>query len=152
MNQTLKYITLGAICAGLTFAQGTAPSPATMVQRQVARLTKQLTLNASQQAQATTIFTTEATANQPIMASLKTARTSLTAAMTSNNTADIATIAGQIGTLEGQLLTNSSTANAAFYAILTPTQQSEYGVHGGYGGHGFGGPGAAFRGRGGPAQ
>ncbi len=149
MRHTLKYVTFGLIFAGLTFAQTTAPSPTTMVQREVARLTKQLTLNAGQQAQATTIFTTEATANQPIMASLKTARTSLAAAVTSNNTAEIATLAGQIGTMEGQLLTNSSTARASLYAILSPTQQSEFTAHGG---HGFGGPGSAFRGHGGFGQ
>ena len=83
------------------------------------------------------------------MASLKTAHTSLTAAVKSNNTADIATISGQIGNLEGQMVQNNATANAALYAILTPDQQAKYHVGGGFAGRGFGGPGAAFRGRGG---
>jgi Spy/CpxP family protein refolding chaperone len=149
MKQTLKYITFGVLCAGLSFAQATTPSPANMVQHQVQRLTKELTLNTNQQTQATTIFTTEQTANQPIMSSLKTAHSSLTAAIKSNNTADIATISGQIGNLEGQMMQNAATANAAFYAILTADQQAKYHVGGGFAGRGFGAPGGAFRSRGG---
>jgi Spy/CpxP family protein refolding chaperone len=152
LKQTLKYITFGAICAGLALAQGPAPNPATMVQHQVSRLTKELSLTSAQQAQATTVFTNEQTANQPAMASLKTAHTSLTAAIKSNNAADIATYAGQIGTLEGQMLANSSTANAALYSTLTADQQAKYHVGGGYGGHAFGAPGAGFRGHGAPQQ
>ena len=108
-------------------------------QRRVQHLTQWLSLNASQQTQATTIFTTEQTANQPIMASLKTARTSLTAAIKSNSPTDIATISSQIGNLEGQMTQNAATANAAFYAILTPDQQAKYPVDGSFGGRGFGG-------------
>jgi Spy/CpxP family protein refolding chaperone len=153
MNRTLKYISLSVLCAGISLAQqGNPPTPATMVQHQVAHLTQSLGLNSSQQAQATTIFTTEMSANQPIMASLKTARTSLTAAIKSNNTGDIATISNQIGNLQGQMVANGATANAQFYAILTPAQQAEYHVDSGFGGRGFGGPAGAFRGRGGAAQ
>ena len=152
MKQTLKYITLGVICAGLSLAQNTPPSPAGMVQHRVQHLTQALTLNSGQQAQATTIFTTEQNANQPIMASLKVAHTSLTAAIKTNNTVDIATISGQIGNLEGQITQNEATANAAFYGILTPDQQAKYHVGGGFAARGFGGPGAAFRGRGGSQQ
>ena len=145
MKRTLKYISFGILCAGLSLAQHTPATPATMVQHQVQHLTTQLGLNATQQGQATTIFTNEMTANQSVMASLKTARTSLTAAIKSNNTGDISTLAAQIGTLEGQMLTNSATANAAFYAILTPAQQAQYHVNaGGFAGHGWGGPGASF--------
>lgn len=154
MKPTLKYIAFGVLCAGLSFAQSTSPSPnpAGMAQHQVQRLTRELSLNTSQQTQATTIFTIEQTANQPIMASLKTAHTSLTTAIKNNNTADIATISGQIGNLEGQMLQNASTANAALYAILTTDQQAKYHVGGGFAGRGYGTPGAAFRGRGGAQQ
>jgi Spy/CpxP family protein refolding chaperone len=150
LKQTLKYIAFGAICAGLALAQGSGPDPAAMVQHQVQRLTTELSLNSAQQAQATTIFTTEQTANQPIMASMQQARTSLTAAIKSNNTADIATLSGQIGNLEGQMMANAATANAAFYAILTQDQQAKYHVGvGGFAGRGFGGPAGSFRGHGG---
>jgi len=119
-----------------------------MVQRQVQHLTKELSLTSAQQAQATTIFTSEHTANSPIMASLKAAHTSLTAAIKSNNAADIAIYSSQIGNLQGQITANGATANAAFYAALTGDQQAKYHVGGGAGGHGFGGPGASFRGHG----
>ncbi len=60
MTHTLKYIAFGALCASLTFAQTTtAPTPVNMIQRQVQHLTKELSLTSAQQAQATTIFTTE---------------------------------------------------------------------------------------------
>lgn len=142
MNRMLKYISFGVLCAGLSFAQS-APTPATMVQHRVQRLTQELGLNAQQQQQATTFLTTEQTANQPIMASLKTARGSLAAAVKSNNVNDIATISGQIGNLEGQMVQNEATASAAVYAILTPDQQAKY--HAGAGG--FAGRPRGFRGR-----
>jgi Spy/CpxP family protein refolding chaperone len=152
MKRTLTYISLAVFCAGLSLAQqGNAPSAAAMVQHQVQHLTQSLGLSSTQQAQATTIFTTEQTANQPIMASLKTARASLTAAIKSNNAGDIATLSSQIGNLEGQMVANAATANAQFYAALTPDQQAKYHVNGGFGGRTFGGP-AAGRWRGGAAQ
>ena len=140
MKHTLKYIILGALCAGLALAQNTPPSAASMAQRQVQRLTQQLSLTSSQQTQATTIFTTEYTANQAVMASLQQARTSLAAAIKANNSGDIGTISSQIGTLEGQMTANQATASAQLYAILTADQQAKYHVGGG----GFGG----FAGRG----
>lgn len=148
----LKYITFGALCAGLALAQHTPPDPATMVQRQVQHLTQTLTLNASQQAQATTIFTASQTANQSVMSSLQQAHTSLAAAIKSNDLNSIGTLSAQIGTLTGQMTANTAKANASFYAILTPDQQAKYSPYAGFGGRGFGGPGAFQRGRGASQQ
>ena len=142
MKHTLKYIVFGALCAGLALAQSTThtpPTPAAMAQRTVARLTKELALTSSQQAQATTIFTTEYTANQSVQASLQQAHTNLTTAIKANNTADIGTITTTIGTLQGQIALNSATASAQFYAILNSQQQSQYHMGGGgYMGRGMG--------------
>jgi Spy/CpxP family protein refolding chaperone len=148
LKPIVKFITFGAICAGLALAQHTPPNPATMVQYRVQHLTKVLTLTTAQQTQATTIFTTAETANQAVMASLKENRTSLNAAIKGNDTGAISTLTAQIGTFEGQMTANNATADAAFYAILTPAQQAKYtpGM-GGLGGH-AGGP----RFRGGPQQ
>jgi Spy/CpxP family protein refolding chaperone len=148
LKNTVKFITFGVICAGLALAQRTPPTPAMMVQYQVQHLTKVLTLTTAQQTQATTIFTTAQTANQTVMASLQQARTSLTTAIKGNDTASISTLTTQIGSLEGQIAANNATADAAFYAALTPAQQAKYtpGM-GGFGGHGGG-----MRFHGGPQQ
>jgi len=138
----VKYLTLPILCAGLALAQRTAPDPAMMVQRQVEHLTQRLTLTTAQQGQATTIFTNAQSANQAIMQSLRTARTSLETAIKGNDSNAIATLSAQIGTLTGQITANNSKAEASFYAILTPDQQTKYTPAGG----GFGG----FAGRPGP--
>jgi Spy/CpxP family protein refolding chaperone len=124
-----------------------------MVQRQVERLTQTLTLNSAQQAQATTIFTSAQTANQSVMASLRDARTALTAAIKANDAGAIATASNTIGTLTGQMTANTAKADAAFYATLTADQQAKFTPGGGGFGAGFGGPGARGpRGRGGSPQ
>jgi Spy/CpxP family protein refolding chaperone len=154
MKNIVKFITFGAICAGLAIAQHTPPDPATIAQRQVERLTHMLNLTSDQQTQATTIFTNAQTANQSVMTNLQQARTSLASAIKSNDANSIATLSSQIGTLTGQMTANSAKADAAFYAILTSDQQSKYNPMGGFGGgfgRGFSGPGGPH-GRGGPRQ
>jgi hypothetical protein len=122
----------------------TPPTPAQMVANQVTRLTKLLDLNSTQQASATTIFTTEQTALAALRTSMKTAHTVLETAIKSNDTTIIATQAAQIGSLNGQEVLAQATAAGAFYAILMPDQQTKYdtlGPLGGGPGGGFGGPG-----------
>jgi Spy/CpxP family protein refolding chaperone len=150
LKHSVKLITFGVICAGVALAQPTPPDPAAMVQRQVEHLTQTLSLTTAQQAQASTIFTNAQTANLPIMASVRQAHTALAAAIKSNDANAIATLSAQIGTLSGQTTANTAKADAAFYATLTPDQQTKYtpGGGGGFGGRGPGGP----RGRGVPQQ
>jgi Spy/CpxP family protein refolding chaperone len=132
-----------ALTVPLTFAQRsyTPPTPAQVVANKVARLTKLLTLTTTQQAEATTIFTTEQNTLSPVRASLKTARTALQAAVLANNTSGISLQASTIGNLTTQEVEAQSTANAEFYSKLTPMQQAEYtkvAAYGGRGGGGFG--------------
>jgi Spy/CpxP family protein refolding chaperone len=141
MKKTLSAILLLAASA---FAQGPGPGGPPNPARQVARLTTLLSLTAAQQTQATTIFTNEQSAITPIQAQVHTARTSLAAAVKSNQTANIDTLAAQLGTYEGQIIAIQSNAQAAFYAILTPAQQTQYDSLRGLGGPGGGR--AAFRG------
>ena len=124
--------------APFVFAQQphTPPAPAQIVANRVARLTALLTLTADQQAKATTIFTTEQTALSSVSASMKTARTTLQADVEANNTAGISAQASQIGSLTTQEVEATATANAAFYALLTPDQQTKYKTFGGDGGRG----------------
>jgi Spy/CpxP family protein refolding chaperone len=123
----------------------TPPTPAQMVANRVTRLTALLTLTTAQQAQATTIFTTEQTALATVSANMKTARTTLQSDVEANNTAGIAAQASQIGSLTTQEVEATATANAAFYALLTPDQQTKYKTVGGGGGNGRGGFGPRGR-------
>ena len=148
-NRILATTALMAFTSMLAHAQTTThtpPTPAQMVANQVARLTKLLDLTTSEQATATTIFTTEETALATVRTSMHTARTAMQADIKSGNTADIATQAAAIGSLTTQEVEAQATASAAFYAILTADQQSKYETlgplgPGGPGGRGPGGPG-----------
>jgi Spy/CpxP family protein refolding chaperone len=122
------------------------PDPATMVQHRVARLTTLLNLNSSQVTQATTIFTNAQTGITPLMTTLDGYRTSMQTAVKSNTTATIDQLAMSIGAIDGQITAIQSKAHAAFYAILTPDQQTTLNsTPGGFGGPG--GPGFGPRGR-----
>jgi hypothetical protein len=133
------------------FAQShTPPTPAQIVANQVARLTTLLTLTTAQQAAATTIFTTEQTALSGLRTSSETARTALQNAVEANDGSAIATQSSQIGDLTGQQVLAQATANAAFYALLTSSQQTTYKALGGPGA-GRGGPGGPGPGGFGPA-
>jgi Spy/CpxP family protein refolding chaperone len=126
-----KFVTLlitSAFATSFLLAQAThtPPSPATMAQQRVNRLTKMLTLNTTQQGQALTIFTTQFTADATTHASLKTLRQSLATGVQTDNTGEIASLSTQIGSLEGALVQSEATANAQFYQILTSTQQTQF--------------------------
>jgi Spy/CpxP family protein refolding chaperone len=153
-NKLSRFLTASVFATSLVFAQGTTPapgtgmhtppSPATMAQRQVARLTMLLTLTAAQQQQATTIFTTSITADQAATTSMRTARTALNTAVTNNDVGGIQQAATTIGNLTAQTTVSDSQAKAAFLQILTPDQVTKYNQIGAAFGHGgFGhGPGA----------
>lgn len=141
-----------AVTAMLAHAQSTTPpTPAQIVANQVARLTKLLDLNSTQQASATTIFTAEQTTLATLRTSMRTARAALQAAIKVNDVNTIGTEATQIGVLTGEEVQAQATASAAFYAILMGDQQTKYdtlgplgggpGGPGGFGGPGPGGPG-----------
>ena len=147
-----KALTFAVFAASLLSAQNTQTPPTTaqIVANLVARLTTLLTLTSTQQTQATTIFTTEQTALAALRTSIQTAQTALTTAIKANDQAGIATQATAIGNATTQEVEAQAKADAAFYLILTPEQQTKYnelksGV-GGFGGPGFGGPGPGGRG------
>ena len=149
MNTILRSTVLAAFLSGAIMAQPfgdltahTPPDPATMVANKVARLTTLLTLTTAQASQATTIFTNAQTAITPLQTSLSGYRTSLQAAVKSNSTAIIDQLSTSIGTATGQITAIQNKADAEFYAILTPAQQTTLSSsRGGFGG-GRGGPGA----------
>jgi Spy/CpxP family protein refolding chaperone len=127
---------------GKTFMPGT---PAQTAARMVTRLTTLLDLTAAQQTAATTIFTTEFTALQPIQSNLQSARKTLTADIQANNTSGISTGAQTIGNLTQQSVETTATADAAFYALLTGAQQTKFNAMKLQGLDGLGGPRGAGR-------
>ncbi len=148
MKRVANFILISVFSAGLAFAQSTGtaqpnqpapPNPANMVQRRVQRLTNQLGLSADQQAQATTIFTNAAGTEAGILSNMKTARENLRTAVQNNDQNTINSVSTQVGALTGQLTAAEALADAQFYQILTPDQQSKLTQRG----HGIGplGPG-----------
>lgn len=131
-----------ALLAALALAQPAPPDPAAMAQHRVARLTSELGLSSTQASQATTIYTNAATAIGPLQTTMRSYRSSLQTAVKSNAADTIEQTAASIGTTMGQITAIQSKADAAFYAILTASQQTTLNATpGGFGGPGMGGPG-----------
>jgi Spy/CpxP family protein refolding chaperone len=105
----------------------TPPAPEAMAQHEVQHYTTLLTLTPAQVEQATTIFTTEATAHQTSRASERTAHQALEAAVKSNDTATIQSTATTMGQMMGEAMAAHALAQAQFYAILTADQKARFG-------------------------
>src|SRR5512137_591374 len=100
----LKVIALLALTSVFAMAQHrNPPDPAQMVQHRVDFLTKQLSLNAQQQQQATSIFTEAASGAKSFHDQMRAAHQSLQAAVEKNDTAAIEQSANAIGSVMGQM-------------------------------------------------
>jgi Spy/CpxP family protein refolding chaperone len=149
MAAALSGTAFGQFRIGAANTSGSAPAapdPATMIANEVTRLTTLLDLTTSQASQATTIFTNAQSTISALQTALNGYQTSMTTAIEGNNTTTIDTLAGEIGTAQGQIVDAQAKAAAAFYAILNATQQAKVqtlglGILGGGGPEGFGGPG-----------
>ncbi|HUS08278.1 MAG TPA: Spy/CpxP family protein refolding chaperone [Bryobacteraceae bacterium] len=133
MIKVNKLFATALLSAALVFAQrgprpdgGTPPDPAAMIQRRVDMLSNFLTLTEAQKARAATIFTDAMTAGQALHSSSQSAHTALAAAVKKNDLGGIDQYARELGTISGQLTAIESKADAAFYALLTPDQQTKY--------------------------
>ena len=160
MRTTLLKVTAFLALTGIVvMAQhGNPPDPAKMAQHRIGFLTKQLSLTAQQQQQATSIFGEIANNAKSTHDQMRAAHDNLKAAIQKNDTAAIEQAANTIGSLNTQMILAHAKAQAAFYQILTPEQQAKMNdleSHHGMGmrGHGFGhggpggpppGPGASF--------
>lgn len=124
------------------------PNPQMRIQHRIQFLTTMLSLTADQQQKATTIFTAETTNAESVHQSMRTAHQSLEAAIKANDTAGIDSAANTIGSLTGQMIAAQAKANAAFYQILTPDQQTKFAQleHGPGFERGPGGPGMMMMG------
>lgn len=140
----LHKLALTLFGATLVFAQTapTPPSPATQAQMRVNMLSSQLSLTDAQKASALTIYTAAFTSDQSLQTNAQTARQSITTAIQNNDAATIDQASTTLGTIVGQLTAINGKADAAFYALLTSSQQAVYNSmpHGGPGGPGGPGP------------
>ncbi len=104
----------------------TPPTPAQMAQHEVDRFTTLLSLNSTQQEQATTIFTAAATTSQGLHTSERTTHQALEAAIKANDASAIQQAATQSGQLSGEMTLARATAQAKFMEILTPDQKTKF--------------------------
>jgi Spy/CpxP family protein refolding chaperone len=143
MTNLKQLLAAGLLSAVVVLAQGHGPrdggaplDPATAVQRRVEFLTKMLTLTDTQAAAATKIFTEEAAAVQTASANVESDRTALAEAVKKNDVASIDRLAAELGAIHGKVIAIHGKADAAFYVLLTPEQQTKFDTlrHGGMGG------------------
>jgi periplasmic protein CpxP/Spy len=135
MKNLVKFATVAAMAAGLTFAQTQAPAApaqpqpgkmrAGMKGAMRKRMMERLNLTDAQKAQAKAIFQQAKQNAQPVKEQLKQNRAALSAAVKSNDVAQIHSLSLQRGNLEGQMLGIRSEAQAKFYAGLTPDQRAK---------------------------
>src|SRR5262249_25956845 len=115
-----------AVSLLLAQGRGGGPNSANAVQHRVNFLTTLLSLNTSQQQQATTIFPNAASTASSLHASLKSAHQPLNESVRENDGAAIDQASATIGNLTAQLTSAEAKANAAFYQILMPEQQTKF--------------------------
>jgi Spy/CpxP family protein refolding chaperone len=88
-------------------------------------LTALLSLTTAQQQQASAIFTNAAGTRASVHSSLKAARKALSDAVKNNDTGAISQASTALGALTSQHISNGALANAAFFQLLTPDQQTK---------------------------
>jgi Spy/CpxP family protein refolding chaperone len=114
------------LSAALLGGQTAPPTAAEFAQRRVSHLTEMLSLNATQQSEAKTIFSNEANSTVNLHTSMASARKALQTAVETNDSGAIAAQATQIGNLTAQETQARATAEAAFYALLNAEQQAKF--------------------------
>jgi Spy/CpxP family protein refolding chaperone len=128
-NQMKKVLTVtfAALTAISTFGQAPPqpPSPAQRAQHEVRYLTTLLSLTTAQRQQATAIYTNSATAEESVHQGLRSAHESLRTAIKNNDAASIDQASNALAQEIAQSTSTRAKADAAFYQILTPDQQSK---------------------------
>jgi len=150
MKTVIQTFITGALAVTMLSAQGfpphgnggQPPDPATMVEMRVNMLATRLSLTDAQKAQATTIYTQSNSSATTLRTNARTIQQSLSDAVRKNDVNSIDSLSANLGTLEGQIMAIDRKADAAFYAILTPDQQTKYSQRP------AGGPGGGMMGRG----
>jgi Spy/CpxP family protein refolding chaperone len=126
--KSLLILTLAVAIAIPALSQTTSlqpPNPADRAQHEVQALTTLLTLTAAQQTQALGIFTTSAKSEEGLHQTDRQLHDSLQAAVKNNDTASIEQLASSLGQSMAHMTSIRAKAEASFYQILTPEQQSK---------------------------
>jgi Spy/CpxP family protein refolding chaperone len=120
-------VAFAALTAISTFGQGPPqpPGPAQRAQHEVKYLTTLLSLTTAQRQQATAIYTNSATAEEAVHQSLKSAHESLRTAIKNNDATSIDQASNALAQEIAQSTSTKAKADAAFYQILTPDQQTK---------------------------
>jgi Spy/CpxP family protein refolding chaperone len=134
-RQLIKLAAVGAVAAGMIFAQAPAPAQAQTTQpnqnkpamnhRAEARhrMFQALNLTPAQQEHAKAIFQQARETAKPVREQMHQNREAMTAAVKADNQAQIAKLSVERGKLVGQLTTARTEAMARFYKELTPQQR-----------------------------
>ena len=124
-----KLIAIGAMAAGMAFAQAPARPAAGRAQAVQARiqqrLMKVLALTDAQKAQAKTIRQATREQVQSMAPQLKQQRQALNAAVQAGDTTKIQQLSLEVGNLQGHVLAVRSAGKAQFFALLTPEQKTK---------------------------
>jgi len=126
--KTLLILTLAVAIAVPALSQTTSlqpPSPSDRAQHEVKALTTLLTLTTAQQAQALSIFTASAKSEEGLHQTDRQTHDSLQAAVKNNDIATIEQLSSSLGQSVAQMTSIRAKAEASFYQILTPEQQSK---------------------------
>jgi Spy/CpxP family protein refolding chaperone len=146
----MNFLLLTIAAAGLALAQGPRGGP--VGPDTEARLTKSLSLNATQQNAVHTALQEHRVATSGLNDQMHTLNTQLHAAIKSGATDQIDKLTTSISTLHQQQLASQAKAAAKIYATLTDDQKTQLGDHvemlmgGGPAGRGPGGPPPSRRG------
>ena len=101
------------------------PKSAAKQTRYLNSLTALLSLTSVQRQQAAAIFASAANARTSVHSSLKAGRKALRDAVKSNDTGGISQASTALGSLTSQHISYGAIANAAFFQLLTPDQQTK---------------------------
>jgi len=143
----LLVFTLGLLALSAQNPPPFPPDPETMVQHRIRRLTTLLSLTSAQQTQALSIFSKSETSVSNVFERMKTAHEDLQGAVKKNDVNAIDAAATTIGNLTKELTADHALADAAFYQILTPDQQTKFAeLDGGVVGFAVAGPGGPVQG------
>jgi len=136
MKNVMQFAVIGALAAGMAFAQAPSPSgnpPAgahgtarNMFRQHMDNIAQKLNLTEAQRKEFHTIFQLAHESAMPIRGELKANREALAAAVKADRTADIQQLATARGKLVGQMTAIYSEAGAKFYQTLTPEQRTKY--------------------------
>lgn len=153
-KKMFAILAAGAFLALVVLAQGgqrTPPTPATIVQHLVDRLTKEGIIDTSQDAAASACFTPAVTSDQALQTTLRAAHKQLQTDLAADNLGAIENDINAISMAESQLPGNNATALICLSKLLSPTAAAKLAQGRGLWGLGLmPGPGRPRGGPGGP--